>query len=467
MPGKNITIFEQGNVNGGSMDGAGEEEKGYVLRGGRMLNFSYNCMYELLSFIPSLTDPKKSVKEEMREFNEKVKTHANARLVNKNGEIEDVSSLGFTERDRVDLIELIAMPEMVLGRKTITDWFKPHFFETNFWYMWASTFAFEPWHSLVEFKRYALRFIHELTRINTLAGVDRTIYNQYDSIILPTLKWLETQGVNFTMQSQVMDIDFNPSMQHEITARKIHYKQNGEDKVQQVEASDLVFVTNGSMTANSTLGANNKAPGIDTRNGDGAWALWETIATKHEGFGNPKNFINRIEESKWETFTVTNKGKLFFNLMEKFSNNTAGTGALVTFKDSSWLMSVVFANQPHFINQPEDVTVFWGNALFPDKVGDYINKKMSDCTGEEILIELISHLKFNDHQEELLKQANCIPCMLPYITAQFLTRSKTDRPHVVPEGCTNLAFLGQFTEVPDDVVFTVEYSVRTAQMAVY
>lgn len=221
------------------------------------------------------------------------------------------------------------------------------------------------------------------------------------------------------------------------------------------------------MTANSTLGSNNKAPMLDTRSGDGAWALWETIATKHEGFGNPQNFINRIEESKWETFTVTNKGKLFFELMEKFSNNIAGTGALVTFKDSNWLLSVVFANQPHFINQPEDVTVFWGNALFPDKVGDYINKKMSDCNGEEILIELINHLKFNGHQEELLKQANCIPCMLPYITAQFLTRSKSDRPLVIPEGSTNFAFLGQFTEVPDDVVFTVEYSVRTAQMAVY
>ena len=31
----------------------------------------------------------------------------------------------------------------------------------------------------------------------------------------------------------------------------------------------------------------------------------------------------------------------------------------------------------------------------------------------------------------------------------------------------SLPFLGQFAELPDDVVFTVEYSVRSAQIAVY
>jgi len=57
--------------------------------------------------------------------------------------------------------------------------------------------------------------------------------------------------------------------------------------------------------------------------------------------------------------------------------------------------------------------------------------------------------------------------MMPFITSQFLRRGKGDRPHVVPEGWTNLAFTGQFCELPDDVVFTVEYSVRSAQTAVY
>ena len=38
---------------------------------------------------------------------------------------------------------------------------------------------------------------------------------------------------------------------------------------------------------------------------------------------------------------------------------------------------------------------------------------------------------------------------------------------MVPQGSRNLAFTGQFCELPDDVVFTVEYSIRSAQTAVY
>ena len=68
---------------------------------------------------------------------------------------------------------------------------------------------------------------------------------------------------------------------------------------------------------------------------------------------------------------------------------------------------------------------------------------------------------------EIIKTVNVIPCMMPYITSQFMPRVKGDRPDVIPEGSTNLAFLGQFAEVADDCVFTVEYSIRSAMMAVY
>jgi oleate hydratase len=56
---------------------------------------------------------------------------------------------------------------------------------------------------------------------------------------------------------------------------------------------------------------------------------------------------------------------------------------------------------------------------------------------------------------------------MPFITSQFLARAHGDRPEVVPEGWMNLAFTGQFCELPDDVVFTVEYSIRSAASAVY
>ena len=57
--------------------------------------------------------------------------------------------------------------------------------------------------------------------------------------------------------------------------------------------------------------------------------------------------------------------------------------------------------------------------------------------------------------------------MLPYITSQFERRDAADRPPVIPPGALNFALLGQYVEIPEDCVFTVEYSVRAAMHAVY
>jgi len=48
-----------------------------------------------------------------------------------------------------------------------------------------------------------------------------------------------------------------------------------------------------------------------------------------------------------------------------------------------------------------------------------------------------------------------------------MPRTMGDRPDVIPDGCVNFAFLGQFADTPRDTVFTTEYSVRTAMEAVY
>ena len=48
-----------------------------------------------------------------------------------------------------------------------------------------------------------------------------------------------------------------------------------------------------------------------------------------------------------------------------------------------------------------------------------------------------------------------------------MPRLRSDRPLPVPRGSKNFAFISQFVEIAEDVVFTVEYSVRAAQMAVY
>jgi oleate hydratase len=228
-----------------------------------------------------------------------------------------------------------------------------------------------------------------------------------------------------------------------------------------------VFVTNGSMTADKSFGSMTKAPAMERGKRSGAWRLWETIAAGRPEFGNPAAFDSHIDESSWESFTVTLNDPTFFQLMQQFSGSEPGKGGLITFKDSNWLLTLSIYRQPYYKNQPENTFVCWGYGLFHDRIGQYVKKTMAECTGKEILEELIGHLKFDEHKEKILQTANVIPCMMPYVTSQFLVRKAGDRPDVVPRGSTNLAFLGQFAELPDDVVFTVEYSVRSAQIAVY
>ena len=465
IAGESIHIFEELDVSGGSMDGSGSAEKGYVIRGGRMLEEHYACTFGLFASIPSLTDPIKSVTDEIVEFSQKYVTSSRCRLL-KNGKKVDVSSFGLSEKDRLDLLALIIHSEDSLANKRIDDWFSPTFFENSFWLMWSTMFAFQAWHSAVELKRYLLRFIQLFPDFNKMGGVWRTPYNQFDSMILPLVTWLKGEGVNFSMNTVVTGLDFDISP-NEQAVKGIRYTCEGERKTLAVAPDDRVFVTLGCMTEGASIGSMTSPAIMNSKPSGGAWELWEDIANGRPGFGHPAVFDGHIGQTKWQSFTVTLKGSAFFDFMEAFTGNEAGTGGLVTIVDSNWFMSVVLAHQPHFLNQPENVFVFWGYGLFPDRIGDFVNKPMSECTGEEILQELFQHLKLGDKAQPIIDAAICIPCMMPFITSQFMPRVKGDRPDVVPAGAKNFAFIGQFCEIPDDVVFTVEYSVRSAQMAVY
>ena len=468
MDGKNIHILEGLPIVGGSNDGAGDPSEGFICRGGRMLNEeTYENFWELFDSIPSINMPGMSVTEEILNFDHLHPTNAKARLIDKNGKIVDVKSMGFNRADRKALIKLMRTSEQKLDNMTIEDWFSrtPHFFETNFWYMWQTTFAFQKWSSLIELKRYMNRMIFEFSRIETLEGVTRTPYNQYESVILPLKIYLSKQDVDFSVKATVTDLDFKEGSG--ITVTGIHLDRNGEKDIIFLKEEDLCIMTNGCMTDCATLGDKNTAPKYEPNDPISA-ELWKKITKKKKGLGNPKPFFNYPEQSNWESFTVTMKGNQLLKMIEQYSGNIPGSGALMTFKDSNWLMSIVVAAQPHFKNQPMDMTIFWGYGLYTDRIGNYVKKPMRECTGEELLIELIHHLHMEEQKNEILDSVvNVIPCMMPYIDAQFQARSRKDRPKVVPKDSTNFAMVSQFVEIPEDMVFTEEYSVRAARIAIY
>ncbi|PWQ93783.1 oleate hydratase [Leucothrix arctica] len=466
VPGENITIYEALPVVGGVLDAAGTPEDGYSMRGGRMLCADiYECMWSLLKTIPSLTDPTKSVFDETVEFNKIVKTDAHARIINKNRAVPDLSSLGLSMHNRLELLRLLETSEEKLGNDRITDWLSPELLETNFWYMWITSFAFEPWHSAVEFKRYMHRFLFQFTEISTMSGISRTVYNEYDSIVRPLEAWLSEKGVTFLNEHTVTDLNLIQDDDGKWTVNKLEYTAEGKTDTVLVGKNDLVFFQNASMGDASSLGSMTNPPQHLTKEDSKGWVLWEKLAEGRPEFGNPAVFNSSIPESNWESFVVTLEDPEFFKQMEELTGNKHGTGALVTFKDSNWLLSIVLKHQLRYPDQPEGIQVFWGYSLRPDRIGDFVNKSMTDCNGKEILQEVCGHLRFD--KDKVFTTANCIPCRMPYITSMFMPRSNTDRPLPVPKTSRNLAFVSQFVEIENDCVFTVEYSVRAAQMAVY
>jgi len=464
LPGSRIRILEEAAL-GGSLDAAGSVQQGFSMRGSRMYGPAYVLMYELLSRIPSLDDPAKSVTQDTLEFWMRAPWDDKARLV-EHGHVVDAAAFGLSNKDRVDLIELMLRSEEVLGAKRIDECFDAHFYTTHFWLMWSSMFGFEVWHSAVELRRYLLRFLRLFPDLPSLKIVQSTRYNARDSIVRPIVAWLEQQGVRFDSGVQVTDLDFEPTTDGRKAVRRIRAHRDGTAADIEVAPEDFVIVTLGSMTADATVGSMSSPPPAAPARRSGAWALWERLAAKDRSFGRPAVFCGDVERTKWVTFTVTHPDDRFVRRVEAFTGSPAGQGGLVTLKDSAWRITFHLFHPPAYAGQPPDVHVWWGYGLFADRRGDFVGKTMPECTGAEILTEVISQLGWQDERAALTAGASCVPCLLPYTTSQFMPRVPGDRPPVVPPGTRNLAFVGQYCEIPDNVVYTVEYSVQSAALAV-
>ena len=333
-------------------------------------------------------------------------------------------------------------------------------------------FAFEEWHSALEMKLYIQRYIHHIGGLPDFKALKFTKYNQYESLIMPMIKYLEAAGVHFQYNTEVTNVIFEKEGKKKI-AKQIVCIHNGEKETIDLVEDDLVFVTNGSCTENAALGDQDHAPVVDITGG-GCWRLWRNIAAQDESFGHPDKFCTNVAETNWESATVTTLDDKIPPYIQKickrdpFSGKVV-TGGIITVKDSSWLLSYTLNRQPHFKEQPDDQLVVWVYGLFTNVPGDFIKKPMKECTGYEITQEWLYHLgvPVEEIPDMARKSAKCVPCMMPYVTAFFMPRTAGDRPKVVPEGCVNFAFLGQFADTPRDTVFTTEYSVRTAMEAVY
>jgi len=476
MPAANITIIESMDIEGGSLDGAGNPQDGYIVRGGREMNWNYDNLWDMFQDVPALELPAGfSVLDEYRLVNDNDPNYSKARLMHKQGQIKDFSSFGLNRSQQWELIRLMLKPKGELDDLTIEQYFSEGFLQSNFWFLWRSMFAFENWQSLLEMKLYMHRFLDAIDGLNDMSALVFPKYNQFDSFVRPLITMLRKQGVNVQFATRVHDLDMTVDGERR-TVTGIRCTVRGEDTTLPVAEGDLVFALTGSMTEGTAYGDMDNVPvlkrGLHTPGDDSDWTLWLNLAKKSPVFGKPLKFCGDVDRSMWESATLTlwpsplvDKIK-DLSVNDPYSGKTV-TGGIITFTDSNWVLSFTLNRQPHFPDQPKDVLVAWVYALLMDKEGNYIKKPMPACTGREILAELCYHLGIVDQLDAVVAKTKVRLALMPYITAQFMPRAAGDRPNVVPEGCSNLALLGQFVETHNDVVFTMDSSVRTARVGVY
>ena len=476
MQGKNIHILEKEPIPGGACDGYLYDGLGYVMRGGREMDNHFECMWDLFRSIPSIETDGVSVLDEYYWLNKEDPNYSLMRATEKRGQDAHTDrKFAISDKGAMEIMKLFFTPDEDLYDKKITDYFSDEVLNSNFWLYWRTMFAFENWHSALEMKLYIKRFIHHIGGLPDFTALRFTKYNQYESMILPMIEYLKKYDVQFHYNTKVENVEFEISDYKKVAKTIVTTNKDGEQSNIDLTENDLVFITNGGCVENSSMGSQNTPAEMNTEiKPGGGWDMWRKIASQDPSFGNPDKFCSDPEKSNWMIATVTTLDDKIPPYVEKickrdpFSGKVV-TGGIVTVKDSNWLLSWTFNRQPQFRSQPKNQLVGWIYGLFSDVPGNYVKKPMRECTGKEICMEWLYHLGVPENQIEELasNSANTIPVMMPYIDAFFMPRNGTDRPKVVPKQAVNFAFLGQFAEVERDTIFTTEYSIRTAMVAVY
>ena len=475
MKGERVHILEKGNLAGGACDGYKFENLGYVMRGGREMDNHFEVMWDLFHSIPSIETEGVSVLDEYYWLNKEDPNYSLCRAtVNRGQDAHTDGKFDVSDKGAMQIMKLFFTPNEQLQDKKITDFFDDEVLNSNFWLYWRTMFAFENWHSALEMKLYIQRYIHHIGGLPDFKALRFTKYNQYESMILPMVKYLESYGVQFHFNTQVTNVLFDCRDGKKV-AKRIEMIHDGREDGIDLTENDLVFITNGGCVENSSMGSQNMPATYNTElKPGGGWDMWRKIAAQDPAFGHPDKFCSDPEKTNWMSATVETLDQRIIPYIKKICKRDPFTGKVVTggivsVKDSSWLMSWTINRQPQFREQPKDHCLVWVYSLFTDKPGDYVKKPMRDCTGKEICMEWLYHIGVPEDQIEELAEnsANTVPVMMPYIDAFFMPRAKGDRPDIVPKGAVNFAFLGQFAETARDTIFTTEYSMRTGMEAVY
>ena len=478
--GEHIHLLEKLDLAGGSCDGRKDITKGFYRRGGRERDNHFEVRWDRFRDVPSIENPNVSVLDEYYWLNKHDPNYSLCRATVQCGQDAHTDKLFKLDKDSaLALSKLFRTPEKDLEDKKISDVLPESFWKTNFWLYWQTRFAFQKWSSALERKRYLCRYVHHIDGLPDFSALRFTKYNQYESRILPLVKYLENHGVKIEYGRDVKNVVIDTIGDKKI-AKQIVYVKDGKEQTIDLIEDDLVFITNGCCTDTSCYGDQTHAPDLSkVKDGAGeSWDRWKNIAkqAKNGEYGNPDNFCSDTDATNWRSATVATSNEEIIDYIRKICkrdprSGKVTTGGIVTVKDSrdNWYLSWTINRQPQFKSQDKNRILVWLYSLSTNKEGNYVKKPRRECTGEEVCKEWLYHIGVPTNEiDRLAKEAcNTTTCFRPYINAFFQPRKESDRPLVVPKGAVNFGFVGQFAETPRDTIFTTEYSIRTGREAVY
>lgn len=429
MKGEHIHLLEKLDLAGGSCDGRKDVTKGFYMRGGREMDNHFECMWDMFRSVPSIETPNVSVLDEYYWLNKHDPNYSLCRATINCGEDAHTDKMFKLDRkSALALSKLFITPEKDLENKKISDVLPDSFWETNFWLYWQTMFAFQKWSSALEMKRYLCRYVHHIDGLPDFSALRFTKYNQYESMILPLTKYLESNGVKIEYGIDVKNVIFE-SKQNKKVATQIIYENKGLEKTIDLIEDDLVFITNGCCTDTSCYGDQNNAPDLSKiKNGNGeSWDLWKNIASQASNgeFGNPDKFCGNVDLTNWMSATIEvsdeNIIKHIINICKRDPRKgKVTTGGIVTVKDSTenWYLSWTINRQPQFKSQNKTSVLVWVYALNTTKPGNFIEKAIKTCTGKEICEEWLYHIGIPTNEiEKYADKCNTTTCYMPYINA--------------------------------------------------
>lgn len=430
----------------------GNGATGYICRRGKIISEKNSPnFFDLIQDIRSLDISDFTICDEILNMYSARGSLRPITFVDADGNVTDISKIRIDKSNRRGIMELMREKQEVLVSVPLSEIFGEDFFKSEFWKLVSATYGFNKTSNAYEFVT-AIALMDE-----TLSGTIPSDFDRCEEIIEPLRAHLAEMGVDVVSGAEVTDIDFEDGR-----ADAVHYSAGGVRKTVYLNENDICILPTDELADCEALGSFDESAPAEFGT---PYELWTRLADKHPSFKNPSVLFDGSAKNMSEEFTITLSNHLLPELIDEVTCGALGIDGVIVLDNSNWKITVSAVPPSHFKALDGETAVLWGTAARFDREGEYVSKSMTDCSGAEILYELVCCLNLSEAWEDIRETViNVIPCHRRYDKAYLAPVSS--KLEIIPTGISNFAVSGDFVSGSGSV-FTEEFIVTTAKTAAY